>query len=304
MTRRLLATAAALALGMAAWVQAPAVHAAPGAEVTETGWWSRNPFASPPARGFQVANAPDGAASVSAVRIAVEGRISKATLVINEAGGVPEAATIRACSGASSWSASDHAWAAAPASDCSKAVSMTRNAAGANFAADITPLLQGAIGSATIMIVPGGAPLAWQVDFSIAIVSAEAEPATTTTTTASPGGSSGGQSSAPPSGSGSFGASGSGASSSFAAPTPASNAFDFGATTPSLPSEPTVGSDATLDPASPADDFGSDLAATVSAPSTGASQPWGRLVVFLPLSILAGAAIAFGRRFALDRLAG
>lgn len=300
MRRRLLALLSAVAIGAAVWFPTPSAHAAPGATVTETGWWSRNPFASPPDRGFQVATAPDGPASVSAVRVAVEGRVTKATLVINEAGGVPEAAALRVCAGASSWNATDHAWAAAPAADCAKTAPMTRNAAGGNFAADVTTLLQGVAGSTTLMIVPAAGAPAWQVDFSIAIISAEATPTPTTTTTTS--------TTSPPSGSpGGSGTSGSFGSGSSSSPTPPSNAFDFGSSTPAPPVETgTIGPDPSLDP-DPAieDEVGADLASgAIAVPSTATSQPWGRLVVFLPLSALAGALIAFGRRFTLDRLAG
>lgn len=303
MSRRTLASlVAGLALLLAGWVAAPTAGAAPGASVTETGWWSRNPFAAPPDRGFQVATAPDGPVSVSAVRIAVEGRITKATLVLNEAGGIPEAASLRVCSGPSTWNATNHAWSAAPAADCSKTVAMTRNAAGANFAADVTSLVQSAVGSATLMVVPAPGAPAWQVDFSIAIVSAEAEPATTTTTAPATEPSSGGSDSA-----GGF-ASGGSSSGGFAGSTPSPpNAFDFGTSAPLLPEQPPeIGTDPSLDPAPAGEgDPGTDLAASVAPlPATGTSQPWGRLVVFLPLSILAGAAIAYGRRFALDRLAG
>lgn len=282
------------------WIAAAPATAAPGAEITETGWWSRNPFADPPDRGFQVATAPDGPVSVSAIRIAIDGRVTKATLAINEAGGVPEAAALRVCAGPSGWNASEHAWASAPQADCAKTASMSRSAASGNFTADITTLLTATKGSQTVMIVPAAGAPAWQVDFSIAILSAEVEPVPTSSSGSSTG------SSEPDASSAGSGAIATGSPSGSSSPGPSANAFDFAAT-PSFvaPAADPVGSEPTLDPGPAADvvDTAANPIAAPLPPARGASQPWGRLIIFIPLSALAGAAITFGRRFAFERLA-
>lgn len=292
------ALAGALALAWAAGVS-PARAAAPGVQVTETGWWSRNPFADPPDGGFQVARAPDGDISTSAVRLAIEGRVTKATLVINEAGGVPEAAALRVCAATGTWSATNHAWSAAPQADCAKTAAMARNATGANWSADITALLQTSLPSVSVMIVPASSPApAWQVDFSIAIVSAEAEP------DPQPASSAGSGTSGGASGSGSVvsgGETGGGGSPTFS---PSSGGFSFGPTTPAFTAAEPLGAEPSLDPA-PQEQVTPEPVEEVALPvrSSGASQPWGRLIVFLPLSILAGAAGAISRRRLLERAA-
>lgn len=289
------------AVALTALVGLLPAQGAPGMSVTETGWWSRNPAATAPAGGFQVGTAPDGPVSTSAVRLAIEGRIDKATIILGESGGVPSAAALRACVTTGSWSATTHEWAKAPAADCTKNVALTRNATAATWTADITALVPPGATTLSVMIVPatGGAP-AWQVDFGLAIVSAEARPEPTTTTTTTMAASSG------PSGGSSAGFDNSGSSStpaSSAGTTFAGGSFVSDITTDAaadLALEPDPGTVPDAAAASPSDPAALGFTPAVAAP--GQSAPWDRLLLFLPVAAIAGAAIAAGRRRWLDRV--
>ncbi|MGI8793268.1 MAG: DUF7594 domain-containing protein [Acidimicrobiales bacterium] len=271
--------------------------AAPGVEVTEVGWWSRNPIATAPDGGFQVANAPDGPASVAAVRLALEGKITKAILVINEDSGVPEAAAMRVCTTTATWSAANHTWANAPAATCGAAVQLTRNATGANWTGDITSLIPAGQASVSIMIVPeatAAARPAWQVNFSQAAVSAEAQaiPAPTTTTTTSSG-SGQGSGSPPPTAGATFGGPSSGSGFPAFASGPSVTAPSSNFTNNPAP----VDAPGTVADVSPATNDDASLGGIAAAPARATErQPWGRLFVFVPLSVAVSIALAVARR--------
>jgi hypothetical protein len=186
---------AAVAWGVvvASFVAVGGAAAAGEASITRTGWWTRNPAASAPDGGLDVGWGPDGQPlSVAAIEVAAAGDVTRAVLTVDEAGGVQQAgAAVVVCATASPWRAGPHqAMADAPAAACDAGkVGMTRNAASASWAADVTPLLAGMAtkGAVSLTIVPtasDGAPLGFDVQFSAPRLQSEVGtvPSTTTTT--------------------------------------------------------------------------------------------------------------------------
>ena len=159
MKRTLLATATlAMALGLAA---APA-----DAAVSGVGWWTRNPTASAPEGGLQVANAPDGVISYGAVRVVEDGEdIESGVLTLQESEGLNAAgAALRACPAAGTWSPGKGTMADGPKADCQAgSVALTRNEAG-QWTADVTSVLDGS--SPAVAVVPAEGAGVFQVSFA------------------------------------------------------------------------------------------------------------------------------------------
>lgn len=138
------------------------------ARVAEVGWWTRNPAASAPADGLQVANGLDGPLSVAAVRAGDgSGSVTSAKLTLKEADGSVNAAgaSLQACPAAGTFEAkANGAFADAPKADCAAGkVALQRDAATGTWTAEVGPLLP--TGTSAISIVPAGAAV-FQVNFT------------------------------------------------------------------------------------------------------------------------------------------
>lgn len=133
--------------------------------VVAVGTWTRNPLAAdPPGGGVAVANAPDGALTVAAVRFS--GSATGVTLRLrpSDPGVAPLGAAVQACVTTSPWQPVVNGdLAAAPAADCSAgAVSLTADAGGV-WSGDISVLLER---SPSILLLPApGAPPLFLLSF-------------------------------------------------------------------------------------------------------------------------------------------
>ena len=157
-------TLTALALATALTFAFPA---SASAGVDTVGWFTRNPAASAPDGGLQVANAPDGVVSYGAISVFEDGdSITSATLTLKEAGNNVNAsgAAIQACPAAGSFPAGKGDLEAGPKADCLVGkVALKRSAEGV-WTGDVTPLLKG--DSPAVAVVPAdGSPL-FQVSFA------------------------------------------------------------------------------------------------------------------------------------------
>ena len=168
------AAAVAAVVALLVW---PGDARAQDATVSEVGWWSRNPAAMPPPGGFQVAQAPDGDLSVSAIRIRVSGTsllTARLSIVETQVVGTP---TVQVCRTAATWTAGPHAGDFnAPERDCASPVPLARNEAAREWTADVLPLLTTG-GDVSLMVVPAPDPAnptplkaPFQVDFGSAQV--------------------------------------------------------------------------------------------------------------------------------------
>ena len=160
MKRRILATATlAAVLGLAAAGPAEAA-------VSGVGWWTRNPTASAPDGGLQVANAPDGVISYGAVRVSEDAEdIQSGVLTLQETEGLNAAgAALQACPAAGTWDSGQGPLADGPKADCQAgSVALTRNDAG-QWTADVTSVLVGT--SPAVAVVPATGAGVFQVTFA------------------------------------------------------------------------------------------------------------------------------------------
>lgn len=194
-TRWLVLAAVAAAAITATVTPAPA---ADQASITRTAWWTRNPVASAPDGGLDVSMGPDGAPlSIAAIEVAASGTVTRAVLTLAEATGISqEGAALVVCTTGDEWtSGPSQPIEDAPSPACNGSVAMTRNAASATWAADVTPLLRDVArdGSASLMVVPvasAAAPLGFDLQLRAPQLQSEvtrgASPAATTTSTTSP----------------------------------------------------------------------------------------------------------------------
>lgn len=173
MTRRVaLAVVAALAFGASLLAFTAGAGAASG--VVAVGWWSRNPAASAPAGGMAVGIVPDGPATVAAVKVDVGDGVATATLELAEAGGTAmDVASVLACETSTTWQPVERGdIAAAPATVCAegRSVVLARDAGSLVWSADVSTLLAGRTGLASIALVPvqadGVGSLAYEVQWS------------------------------------------------------------------------------------------------------------------------------------------
>lgn len=182
MTRlRTLARPAAVgaALAAAAMVLLP-VTASASATVIDVSWWTRNPLAAPPEGGFGVGAAPDGPTAVAAISVDLAAGVETLVLTAAPAGEVDGLAALEVCLGASpaAPSAGD-AIEDAPVQPCEgEAVPFGRS--GDAWRADVSSLVAGATGSATLAVVPaaGSGTVPYEVAFAAPIVQATGAPAT------------------------------------------------------------------------------------------------------------------------------
>lgn len=126
------------------------------AAVVAVGWWTRSPAASAPEGGMTVGGAPDGPTSVAAVRLDLGAGVSSVTVTALEAGGLPDAATVRVCAASDAWSAADGgALEDAPEINCTVAVAFGRGDDG-QWSADVTALVADRAGTVSLGFVAGG----------------------------------------------------------------------------------------------------------------------------------------------------
>lgn len=297
-TRRALVAGPVLLLAL--FASTPAVSGAVSA--SGLGWWTRSPGASPPADGFEVASAPDGAVSVAAFHVAGDrSRVTHAVLVLTEAGGASAnqgGAALQVCRTPNSFTPGPkQTFANAPKAECgSGRAPLARNASTATWAADVTALVASygdSSSTVALMILPAdpppapAAPAVFQIDFAAPSLLVEERPATTTQDSAVPFDS----------GSSSFDNS-TGSSSNFGSEFSSSNFT----TSPSSPAEPT-GTPAVTPPYSDAS-VTKDVAPAIAAPIRRASTsrgptPWGKGVVLVLISAVVGVLAGVGRhRFA------
>lgn len=202
MKRVLAAAAAAVALALVF----PQVASA---GVNSVGWFTRNPAASAPEGGLQVANAPDGIVSFGAISALEDGKsITSATVTLKEAGQQVNAATatLRACRAAGSFKSGRGTFAQGPKADCDLGTAEIKRDASGTWTGDVTSLVAGAETPAIAIVPAPGAGL-FQVTFGPPDLTVETSSSGSGTDASSFdasefGGSSGGSDSS--SGSGSF----------------------------------------------------------------------------------------------------
>lgn len=131
---------------------------AAGATVSDVGWWSRTPSTTTPEGGFQVAKGPDGDTSIAAVRIAIDGSLTQALLILAETTGgfLQESAVIDVCPTTAAWTAVvagplDEA----PEADCTRKVPINRDATTGSWTADLMPLVEPGATSLAVVLRPG-----------------------------------------------------------------------------------------------------------------------------------------------------
>lgn len=320
MRRRLWAAAATAALSFG--VGALPVGAA---ETVAVGWWTRSPSQEAPEGGFAAAAAPDGTVTVSAVLVDLgrEG-VSLATLRAVETGGLGQAgASLQVCPTDDPWqpvSGGDLTDAPSPACDGS-GVAFERDEESASWEADVTGMLDGRTGTATLMVVPGPAAEGQVASplFDVRFAAPEFE---ALEQTSDDGGFSFDEraSDNDDESTGSGDTTGSGPETSPAvrdvgsSPNAASPPTSARAVTPepeAIP-DPEGGGSEPLEPEettslaqdqAPAEDDGAQNQTMLRAAgsSTGASAPWGQALFFVLLSAAAGMAAAFGNRWLRQR---
>lgn len=155
-------TVLALAAGMILGFPASA-----NAGVETVGWFTRNPAASAPEGGLQVANAPDGVVSYGAISVTEDGdSITSASLTLKEDGRNVNAsgAKLRACPAAGTFTAGKRDLKAGPKADCViGSVDLERSPEGV-WTADVTSVLQG--DSPAVAVVPAEGTTLFQVSFA------------------------------------------------------------------------------------------------------------------------------------------
>ena len=131
---------------------------AAGATISDVGWWSRTPSTTTPAGGFQIAKSPDGDTSVAAVRIAIDGTLTQALLILAETTGgfLQESAVIDACPTVAPWTAAVAGpLAEAPEADCTRKLALQRDATTGSWTVDLLPLIEPGATSVSVVLRPG-----------------------------------------------------------------------------------------------------------------------------------------------------
>lgn len=284
--RRIAATVATV-FGVAAIAGTSVIGAPAAAEPPSAlGWWTQRPGAAPLGPGaFEIAAGLQGETSVAAVRATVALGSNSPRLVLTEASAAPDGTAFRGCRARAPWEPADAgAWDDRPAADCADAVDAVRVGAG-EWSIDLAPLLAGGttidivLVPAPVAAVPGlGGSVGFTATFSAAEV--EATPPTTATTIRPSGGTSG--PSARP-------------SSSAGSPLPGPRPAPSPSTGSAAPT--TTATTAAAPPTTAAGGPGVTIAAPIFESSGGRDddRPWGRLLLLVPLSAVAGLAAAASR---------
>jgi len=256
------------------------------ARVGNVGWWSKRPAAQPipGPTSFEVASGPDGAESVAALRILIDGSVTKGTLILTEVANMGTAAIsapkIEVCITDTPWvlKTNPGPYTEAPTPACDKGRSpLVRDASG-TWTADITSMLVGSRSEVSVMVVPAPdstlpIPPTFIVDVATSRVETEGEPDVVPTTEP-------------------------------AVVAPPVNPSGP-AQTPTRPSGPAVTTPAAVvttptTTAAPAAVVPKRLGGQRLA-STSKPKHWARLIYLIPLSALLACGWVLGRKFAVER---
>lgn len=259
-------------------VLSPAATAAEAAAITAVGWWSQRPGATElPAGSFEVALLPNAPQSIAALRVEVKAApLTSALLELTEAEQVlGEVARVQACPTNDDWTpANPGAWGDAPVADCEGSSTVLGRNADGTWTADVESLLRG--GSTSLVIVPvvevsdQQQSAAFQVTFARARLVGSAPSEST--------------------------------------PAPATPAPSFEPTTPTEPIAAGTVPAPDVAPVTTSLPTGTPPAATPAGTSfaapaepAGEPKPWWRLAVGVPVSLAAGGAAVFVRRWLRER---
>ena len=304
--KRVRAVGVALALVTAVFGGMPRAGAA--STDVETGWWTSSPAASAPDGGGTVATGPHGPVSVSALRLDLGSGVTAARVVLPDGGGVlSEFASIEACRGDEAWTPGPGGpLEEAPEARCGRRTHLVERD-GDEWTIDVLPLVRGATGRVTVVLVPsdaepaagGGAP-GWEMRFEAPRLIAtpvpstppptSPRPATTTTTMAT-------------------------TSTTMTVALPSPPPAVLGATTSRSTGDVPARTGRFSAPPSPDvtltsggdDDPGAVVVSESAAPSPlpraggGGGTPWGRGVALVLIAGVAGAAAGLGRHLLAPR---
>lgn len=261
------------------------------AKVDSAMWWSKRPGAAAmPTTGatsFEVASGVDGDESVAGLRVLVHGTVTKATLIISEAANQSTSISVpklRVCKTSGGWTNGPNPadYAAAPKPECDKgSVALARDDK-ANWSAEVTQWLTGAVSEVHLMVVPAPdttlpVPPTFFVQFATARLDAQGTPDVTTPVAAPV---------VPPK------APAAGRTTSPTVPSRTTPTAPAGsATPPTTVPTPTAGV-ATQTP---------QRLGGVPVSSTTKRKQWGKLVWAIPLSALLAVGWVYGRKTLLER---
>ncbi|HEX4904973.1 MAG TPA: hypothetical protein VFU93_05960 [Acidimicrobiales bacterium] len=122
--------------------------------IARVGWWTRSPSADAPEGGVVVGAAADGAESIAAIEVDLDGGADGVQLALAEAGGsLQDAASVLVCVTDDTWVPADGGdLADAPEPDCDESVAMVRE--DGTWQADVGALLEGRVDRVTLVLVP------------------------------------------------------------------------------------------------------------------------------------------------------
>ena len=253
------------------------------------GWWSKRPGAMPTKTdtGFEIASGVDGTESAAAFRILIRGDVTSATLVLTEESDTAMVAVsppkLQVCPTDTPWlKINGGKYADAPKPNCDSPIALTRNAEKLTWSADVTNLLAGPRSELSLMVVPApdaALPVSptFLITFTTPRIDATGTPDVVAPTTGV-------------------------AKPVVTSPKPATSPGPAAAprVTPSGPVSSPTATVATAPPttAAPApQQAAAPTPARFAVPgSKRPSKPWGKLVVLIPLSLLAGVAYTLARK--------
>lgn len=137
-------------------------------EITELGWWTRNPLSSAPDGGFAVGAAPDGVTAVAAVRVDVGEGVETLVLEVAPANDGIALGSLEVCVAPDTWTAeAAGALDDAPATTCD-GDSVPFAEAGDGWRSDVSSLVQGTAGAVSLAVVPvaGSGTVPFEVTFT------------------------------------------------------------------------------------------------------------------------------------------
>lgn len=155
------------AVAALAWSVGGVGSAGASGEVTEIGWWTRNPLSSAPEGGFAVGSAPDGVTAVAALRIDVGGGVESLVVDVQPASDGIALGSLEVCVAPDTWAAATGGTLAdAPTTVC-EGDSVPFARAGASWRADVSSLVQSATNSVSLAVVPiaGSGTVPFEVTF-------------------------------------------------------------------------------------------------------------------------------------------